>query len=79
MFCIFRLEAQRIGIPNALVLPQTLFLSCPSERTEWLDNVHVVFGNVISGLDVVRRVEKTGSKSGKPSERSVIANCGELA
>lgn len=47
-------------------------------RTEWLDGKHVVFGNVVSGLDIVKKMEKCGSKSGKPSERIFISNCGEL-
>lgn len=28
-----------------------------TERTEWLDNKHVVFGQVISGLNVIRKME----------------------
>ncbi|XP_042866304.1 peptidyl-prolyl cis-trans isomerase E-like [Penaeus japonicus] len=49
-----------------------------TERTEWLDNKHVVFGQVVSGMDVIRKMEKCGTKSGKPSEKVVISNCGEL-
>jgi len=49
-----------------------------TERTEWLDNKHVVFGQVMSGLDVLRKMEKCGSKSGKTSEKVWISNCGEL-
>jgi len=49
-----------------------------AEKTEWLDGKHVVFGNVISGLNVVKKIEKFGSKSGKPSEKVTIIGCGEL-
>ncbi|KAK3884398.1 hypothetical protein Pcinc_011335 [Petrolisthes cinctipes] len=49
-----------------------------TERTEWLDNKHVVFGQVVSGLNVIRKMEKCGAKSGKPTEKVVISNCGEL-
>ncbi|XP_071531193.1 peptidyl-prolyl cis-trans isomerase E isoform X2 [Panulirus ornatus] len=49
-----------------------------AERTEWLDKKHVVFGQVISGLDVIRKIEKWGTKSGKPTEKVIISNCGEL-
>lgn len=49
-----------------------------TERTEWLDNKHVVFGQVMTGLDVLKKMEKCGSKSGKTSEKVWISNCGEL-
>lgn len=49
-----------------------------TERTEWLDNKHVVFGQVMSGLDVLRKIEKCGTKSGKPTDKVMISNCGEL-
>ena len=49
-----------------------------TEKTDWLDGKHVVFGNVISGLNVVRKIEKFGTKSGKPTEKIVISSSGEL-
>jgi len=47
-------------------------------RTEWLDGKHVVFGQVVQGMEVVRRIEQCGNKSGKPTKKVVISNCGEL-
>ncbi|KAJ2848063.1 hypothetical protein GGI22_005814 [Coemansia erecta] len=44
----------------------------------WLDGKHVVFGKVVSGMDVVKSVEKLGSQSGKTSKKVVISNCGEI-
>ncbi|RXG56546.1 Peptidyl-prolyl cis-trans isomerase E [Armadillidium vulgare] len=49
-----------------------------TEFTKWLDNKHVVFGQLVSGLDVLRKMEKYGTKSGKPTEKIIIGNCGEL-
>ncbi|KAI9295473.1 peptidyl-prolyl cis-trans isomerase E [Neoconidiobolus thromboides FSU 785] len=46
--------------------------------TEWLDNKHVVFGYVESGLDVVKKMEQFGSESGKPQRKITIIDCGEL-
>jgi len=47
-----------------------------TEKTPWLDGKHVVFGKVISGLDIVRKIEQCGSESGKPTKRVVILDCG---
>merc|ERR1719493_207907 len=49
-----------------------------TKDTPWLDGRHVVFGEVLEGTDVVDKIEKRGSRSGKPSAEIVIAECGEL-
>ncbi|MBI2823328.1 MAG: peptidylprolyl isomerase [Planctomycetia bacterium] len=47
-------------------------------QTPWLDGKHVVFGNVVEGMDVVKKIEGLGSQSGKTSAKIVIADCGQL-
>lgn len=49
-----------------------------TDKTNWLDNKHVVFGHVISGMEVVKKIEACGSKTGKVSEKITIGNCGEI-
>jgi peptidylprolyl isomerase len=53
------------------------FFLCTTE-TSWLDDKHVVFGRVVEGLAVVKEIESVGSKSGAPSAKVTIYDCGEL-
>ncbi|VEN63853.1 unnamed protein product [Callosobruchus maculatus] len=53
------------------------FFICTA-KTDWLDGKHVVFGHVISGMDVVKRIERCGTKSGKTTEKVTISACGEV-
>ncbi|PYJ06725.1 MAG: peptidylprolyl isomerase, partial [Verrucomicrobia bacterium] len=46
--------------------------------TTWLDGKHVVFGNVVEGMDVVSKIESFGTQSGQTKAKIVIADCGQL-
>ena len=46
--------------------------------TPWLDGKHVVFGKVIDGMELVKRIETYGSQSGSLKKQVKIAASGEL-
>lgn len=50
------------------------FIPCP-----WLDNKHVVFGQVTKGKEIVDALHSIASSSGKPSKAAFIEDCGQLA
>ncbi|KAL0947906.1 hypothetical protein HGRIS_010541 [Hohenbuehelia grisea] len=46
--------------------------------TNWLDNRHVVFGEVVEGMDVVKQIEGTGTDSGRPTKKVTITSSGTV-
>ncbi|HEX4591934.1 MAG TPA: peptidylprolyl isomerase [Gemmataceae bacterium] len=46
--------------------------------TPWLDGKHVVFGKVVEGMDVVKKMESYGTQSGKTTAKVTISDCGEV-
>ncbi|MET8629458.1 peptidylprolyl isomerase [Kitasatospora sp. NPDC004669] len=44
--------------------------------TDWLDGKHVVFGEVVEGMDLVKKIEGLGSQSGRTSAKITIAKSG---
>ncbi|MET7387612.1 peptidylprolyl isomerase [Streptomyces sp. NPDC005385] len=46
--------------------------------TDWLDNKHVVFGEVVEGMDVVKAIEALGSRSGDTKKKIVISDSGTV-
>jgi hypothetical protein len=53
------------------------FFLCTA-ATPWLDGKHVVFGKVVEGMDVVKKIENLGSESGATKGKIVISDCGQL-
>ena len=47
-------------------------------ETPWLDGKHVVFGKVVDGMDVLKKMEDQGTRSGQTKTEVVLAGCKEL-
>ncbi|HEV3145053.1 MAG TPA: peptidylprolyl isomerase [Gemmataceae bacterium] len=45
--------------------------------TPHLDGKHVVFGQVVKGYDVIKKMEAVGSRSGKTTAKVTITDCGK--
>lgn len=48
-------------------------------QTPWLDGRHVVFGRVLEGMDIIRKMEAVGSQGGQTSQPVTIADSGQLS
>ncbi|KAK2955742.1 putative Peptidyl-prolyl cis-trans isomerase B [Blattamonas nauphoetae] len=53
------------------------FFICTAD-TPWLDGKHVVFGEVVSGMDVVQKIENNPTRNSRPIKPVIISDCGAV-
>lgn len=49
-----------------------------TEKTDWLDGKHVVFGQVIGGYEVVQEMEGQGNSNGETKSKVIIEDSGVI-
>jgi len=47
-------------------------------ETPWLDGKHVVFGKVVDGMDLLKKMEEQGTRTGQTKSDVVLAGCKQL-
>lgn len=53
------------------------FFICTT-KTDWLDGKHVVIGEVVQGMDVIKAMENVGMPDGTTTMPVTIVDCGEI-
>lgn len=54
------------------------FISTTKEKLNYLQQRYVIFGRVVQGFDVLRKIEQYGSENGVPKRMIRIVRCGRV-
>jgi len=49
------------------------------QETPWLNGHHCVFGELISGEDVLAKIEEVGTRDGNPKAEIKVEECGQIS
>lgn len=71
-------RGMQLAMTNLGMGTQTSQFYITYNTTHWLDGRHIVFGRVLEGAEVMRKVESVGQINGKPMEEVVIVDSGEV-
>lgn len=55
------------------------FISTGKEPMNYMQKQYVIFGRVVQGIEVLRKIEQYGSESGVPKRMIRVVRCGEVA